>query len=443
MIDNSISILGQVISIILGMFSTYIVLNFMHNFKRNVFYKKYVYIIVYIVFTLLIFLSSMYFTGAMRMLTNVLLTIIVGHLFFNREKVYIFYYALFISVMCSLQVILSVSFQYMTYLLNIHFYSLEVYSNTLSLIVQFANLSAVRLFLICFKNKKITRFSKVQYINFLILPLFSIFYIVSLSIYIQLYMSISDIILYIVNVVVIILFNIFITNVFESISNNNELKNQLSLYEKQSRIEYDYYKRLENKYADSSKVIHDIKNHLQIIEELYKDAQEHKAEKYTDDMYRMLDNLSQRRYSTNKVLNIILNDKIEKAEKEDIKVKSVIGDVSLDFIRDIDLTAIISNIFDNAIESARECSIEREIILKIDKFNDFIVINLVNSLERLPEERSGKFKSTKKDHLGLGLENVRLAVERYEGNLKIDYDTKVFKVNIVIPINIEGSCYER
>lgn len=179
-------------------------------------------------------MQSMYFTGVMRVLTNVLLTIIVGHLFFNREKVYIFYYALFISVMCSLQVILSVSFQYMTYLLNIHFYSLEVYS-----------------------------------------------------------------------------------------------------------------------------------------------------------------------------------------------------------------TAIISNIFDNAIESARECSIEREIILKIDKFNDFIVINLVNSLERLPEERSGKFKSTKKDHLGLGLENVRLAVERYEGNLKIDYDTKVFKVNIVIPINIEGSCYER
>ena len=113
MIDNSISILGQVISIILGMFSIYIVLNFMHNFKRNVFYKKYVYIIVYIVFTLLIFLSSMYFTGVMRVLTNVLLTIIVGHLFFNREKVYIFYYALFISVMCSLQVILSVSFQYM------------------------------------------------------------------------------------------------------------------------------------------------------------------------------------------------------------------------------------------------------------------------------------------------------------------------------------------
>ena len=95
MIDNSISILGQVISIILGMFSTYIVLNFMHKFKRNVFYKKYVYIIVYIVFTLLIFLSSMYFTGAMRMLTNVLLTIIVGHLFFNREKVYIFYYIKF------------------------------------------------------------------------------------------------------------------------------------------------------------------------------------------------------------------------------------------------------------------------------------------------------------------------------------------------------------
>lgn len=442
MIDNSISILGQVISIILGMFSTYIVLNFMYNFKRNVFYKKYVYILVYIVFTVLLFLSS-YFTVTIRIFINVLLTIIVGHIFFNREKVYIFYYALFVSVICSMQVIVSIVFQYMVVFLNIHFYNLEVYLNTLSLIVQFANLSAVRLFLICFKNKRIKRFSRVQYINFLILPLFSIFYIVSLSIYIQLYMSVTDIILYIVNVVMIILFNIFITNVFESISKNNELKNQLSLYEKQSRIEYDYYKRLENKYADSRKVIHDIKNHLQIIEELYKDDERQKAEKYTDDIYRMLDNLAQRRYSSNKVLNIILNDKIEKAEKEGIKVKSIIGEVNLDFIRDIDLTAIISNIFDNALESARECRGESEIVLKVDKFNEFIVINLVNSLERLPERYSGKFKSTKKGHLGLGLENVRLAVERYEGNLKIDYDHKSFRVNIVIPINIEGCCYER
>lgn len=436
MIENSISIISQVISVILGIFSTYIIFNFMSNFKRNIFYKRKVYILVYIIFTILIFLSQIYLGTGWRIVSNVILIVLLGHYFFNKDKIFIFYYCLFVAVMSSVQIIATVGFEFVAYYLNIKFYSLEVYINTISLIVQFANLSAVRLFLICFKNKKIKRFTKAQYLNFLILPLFSIFFIVSLSIYLQMYMSLEDMALYILNVIIVIVFNVFITNTFESISKNNELKRELSLYEQQSKMEYNYYVRLEEKYKESRKIIHDIKNHLLTIEALYKDGDLNKAEGYRQDIYLMLENLAQRKYSTNKVLNIVLNDKIDKAKKDNIMVECRIGEVNVDFIKDIDLTTIVSNIFDNAIDSAGKCKDNKHISFKMDRFNQFIIISLSNAYCDNIKEHNGRFKSTKKNHLGLGLENVRLAIEKYEGNLKINYDENSFKVNIIIPINI-------
>ena len=46
-----------------------------------------------------------------------------------------------------------------------------------------------------------------------------------------------------------------------------------------------------------------------------------------------------------------------------------------------------------------------------------------------------EFKSAKKNHSGIGLQNVRITLEKYQGNMRVNYDNKVFKVNIVIPIN--------
>ncbi|WP_423229790.1 GHKL domain-containing protein [Clostridium baratii] len=33
------------------------------------------------------------------------------------------------------------------------------------------------------------------------------------------------------------------------------------------------------------------------------------------------------------------------------------------------------------------------------------------------------------------IQNVNIALEKYEGNMRIDYDNKTFKVNIIIPIS--------
>lgn len=436
MIENSVSIIGQSISIILGMFSTYIIFYFMGHIERNIYYKKYVYVIAYIVFTTVIFCSSIFIGGISNLLVNIIVTIMFGHYLFNSKKIYVFYYTIYMVMIFLIQTIISVSFELLSYTFKFTFYNLEVYLNTMSLITQFIVLGLSRLLIIYFNNKKIKRFTIVQYLNFLILPLFSVFYIVSLSLYIQMYMTIGDIVLLIINIILIIILNIFITNIFESISKNNELQNQVKLYEQKSQMEFKYYETLNDKYNSSRKIIHDMKNHLQTIEYLYKEKEVDKAKEYTEDMYLMLDKLYQKRYSENKVLNIILNDKFLKAESFNIKVKSSIGDVDLDFIKDIDLTTIFSNILDNAIEASIEASKNKGIDLKVDSFNDFIVINLSNYTDKEPVIDKGRFKTTKKEHSGLGIENVRIVLEKYEGTLRAKYQENIFKVNIIIPINM-------
>lgn len=365
MVNNSITVLGQIITFLLGLFSTYIIFDFMRRFGGNQYFKKPYYLLGYIGFTLVIFLSKIFCGNLLNTAITIAATLIVGHVFFNNKKIYILYYSMFIVSLIIFQLIATFLFQIICVSLNINFYSADIFILTNSIIVQFANLSASRLFIIFYKKKKIEKILPIQYLNFLVLPIFSVFYITTLMMYIQIYLSMEDIILLLLNIISIMVLNIFITNIFQSISKNNELINQIQLYEQQGKIQYEYYASLESKYKNSREIIHDIKNHLQTIEDLYKLHEDEKADKYTKDLYNMFDRLSQKYYTSNKVLNIILNDKMQKAENFHETLNCKIGDADLDFIKSMDLTTIFSNLLDNAIEGSKDVPGIKDIFLKL------------------------------------------------------------------------------
>lgn len=425
-----------VINSLLAFFSTYIIFDFMSKFGRRIYVEKYLYICSYFAFTFILIAVGMFFPSLIvNILISLVGTIIIGHFLYNDDKMYILYYSLLIVAMTAFQVVVSFLFNFVSGIGLLNFYTMDSYIFANSIVIQFANLGATRMFLNKYKNKEITKLSKVEFSNFLLLPIFSVFYIITLMMYSDSFLTFQDTFLFVINIASIIGLNIFITNIFQSISKNNEMKNQINLYEQQANMSFDYYNSLETKYKNSRKVIHDIKNHLLTIENLYKENEVNKARDYSDDLDKMFKGLEHRHYCDNRVLNIIINEKSEKASSINILIDSKIGDVKLDGIRDIDLTTIFSNLLDNAIDEVKNFEIDRVIFLKISSFNDFIVINVSNALRSKPIKNKDDFKSTKKNHQGLGLQNVRLAIEKYEGTLRIDFDKEHFKVNIVIPIN--------
>lgn len=331
-----------IITCLIGFFSTFIVFDFMSKFGRIIYRPKYIYILSYITFTILLFIIGMITNTSVNILASLIGSVIIGHYLYNNTKIYILYYSMFIVILTIFQII--VSFVYSIFYSNglINFFNIDMIQISSGIIIQFASLSASRLFINWFKNKSIDKLNNIQLFNFLILPIFSVFYIITLLIYMETFSQFRDSMLLIINLASIIILNIFITDIFQSISKNNEMKNKLALYDQQANIQHNYYNNLESKYQNSRKLIHDIKNHVQTMESLYVENKNEQSATYKKDLYDMFSNLEQKKYTENKVLNIIINDKIKKAEEFEVCINCKIGDINLEKIRDYEGTLKIT-----------------------------------------------------------------------------------------------------
>lgn len=105
-------------------------------------------------------------------------------------------------------------------------------------------------------------------------------------------------------------------------------------------------------------------------------------------------------------------------------------------IDNIDLCSLLANTLDNAIEAC--CKIPdysmRFLTLKARCKNNYFSYELVNSKVNAVVEESGHYKTSKNDSSlhGIGLENVERIVEKYGGDMKIDYTDDTFTVTILV-----------
>jgi len=212
---------------------------------------------------------------------------------------------------------------------------------------------------------------------------------------------------------------------------HDQISQELSVYRKQAELRYAYYQELEEKYNDSRKLIHDIKNHLHAIEGLHEKGETDVAEEYTREIHGMLNKLSKKYYCDNRMLNIILSDKIENAQRLGIKVSVKIGEMLLDSIKDVDITTIFANLLDNAVTAASSQK-EPWISISVREVHDFLVIVIKNAAA---PKNSYEVKERRKH--GIGLKNVKITVERYNGTLETRQEEKLFRVNIVIPLEVK------
>lgn len=207
------------------------------------------------------------------------------------------------------------------------------------------------------------------------------------------------------------------------VAQTRELKHRLELMQQQSILTHQYYEELEQNYSESRKVIHDIRNHLHAIEQM----QKLENSTYLDDVHAMLNSLGMKFYTENRMLNIILNDKLKKLQPEQVECN--LGGISLDFISDLDITTIFANLLDNAVEASEQ---QHDFRLKIrgEQIQDFIVVKICNTYY-------GSYApgvSGKEGHEGIGFTNVRQALEHYHGEMHICYEEGIFEVTVMFPL---------
>ncbi|MFV0344584.1 MAG: GHKL domain-containing protein [Anaerocolumna sp.] len=295
-----------------------------------------------------------------------------------------------------------------------------------------------------FKSKNINNLSTRQYLMTIIYAIFSVINIYSLSILMWSINTNGEIICVMVTIGGIVITNTYFLNILEYESENNRLVYENQLFTQQSTMQYLYYDNLENQYRDSLSIIHDVKKHMRAIEELYEQRELNSAKEYAATISSILDDFQLNEYSSNRVLNIILNDKLKVAEQNNIEFICKIDEVDLSFIDNIDLTTIFANLLDNALEACIHKKGDKFIQVMVGSFHNLVVINMKNTMK---EAKDGKMLSnefyipnpkleshieTMRNHNGIGLPNVTKVVKKYNGDFNCEQDGQIFTSTIVL-----------
>lgn len=402
---------------------------FMARTERTIYKRKGWYIAAFAAYiVLLIAAGRIFLDDRISVVVGITCVTLIGHFLFNPQWRYVIYYVLYMVciflgqsiVIWSVRGIMGEQAVVQNPMLTANICLMLKILAEMGLPFLLTYLSGLR---------KMAKLTKRQAAAMFLLPVFSMVIMFSMYVMGDLYVQLYGPGLLAFNFVLILLANLYFLYLSGYMFQAENLEHELKLFHTQSSIQYQYYSDLEKKYRESRKVLHDMKNHLQAVEQLYQSQEEGKAKDYVEDLYHMLNVLGEKYYSPHKMLNIILNDKLKKAEREGIQVQAAVGDVQLLGMRDMDVTTVFANLLDNAIEAARECAPSGYLHLKMDQIHDFAVISIVNScLEEKP----------KKGHMGLGLENVRNTLAKYHGTMQIEQSPGQFRVNITIPLEGGG-----
>ena len=227
-----------------------------------------------------------------------------------------------------------------------------------------------------------------------------------------------------------LLINIFLAYILNQVSEAYKYKYELSLSERLNEMYLSNYMEISHKYEESKAIIHDIKKHISVAEKMQDD---NKAQtKYLSEVYDRMNDLFNFFHCSNKILSIILSQKISYAKSKGIKVNVSVEDVPMDFIKDFDITAIFANLWDNAIEACDKVNECKYIAMDISRRNDFLLINIENSYNGVIIKDKDGYTSTKPDHDGVGLKSVQLVVEKYDGVFMTSYNEVTFRAEITL-----------
>lgn len=177
---------------------------------------------------------------------------------------------------------------------------------------------------------------------------------------------------------------------------------------------------------------HDMKNHLIILSELYRQERNEDIEEYTDRILYNIDNhaISD---SNNFIIDSIINFKLSNVPN-DVNLKLDINIPQSVNIEAYDIITILGNLLDNAITATKK-SKEKILELKINYKFDSLIILIDNSYDGNLIIEDGKFKTTKlfSENHGLGLKSIETIVEKYDGEIQIEHTNNIFSVSIIIP----------
>ena len=242
----------------------------------------------------------------------------------------------------------------------------------------------------------------------------------------------------ILNVIIIILSYIVVFIAVGSINKNMELEYKFKIIDTQVELQKQNYKNLHKSIEDYYAFKHDIRHHALVIKSMldaknYIEATEY-MDKFTEN--EIFENVGT--LCKHFAVDSILKHYMSIARKNNIEFKVNLNIPENINIDNIDLSIVIGNCIENAIEACNNIIDKSKKYININaEIKGFqLIVKIKNSFNGQVIKDDNVIKTSKNgEGHGIGLSNIRNVTEKYNGYLNIKYNDKEFEVNIIMNYN--------
>ena len=180
---------------------------------------------------------------------------------------------------------------------------------------------------------------------------------------------------------------------------------------------------------------HDLKHQILLLKA---EANSEKSTQYLEWMEKEIKFYEAQNKTGNKVLDAVLTSKSLYCQNNGIGFTCVADGELLNFMAEMDISALFGNILDNAIEGAQKISDpeKRLIHLSVARQKNFLRIRVENYCEEEIIFKNGIPQTTKKDKKfhGFGMKSIQSTVKKYGGSVTAGVRDKWFELRILIPL---------
>ena len=201
----------------------------------------------------------------------------------------------------------------------------------------------------------------------------------------------------------------------------------------------DNYRALEQKMRESAALRHEFKHRLLAIDSMLQARDLEGLERCVDDWKEESAASSPLLYSSNLVVNAILQDAAGRARAAGVSFRvTALVPEELPF-PDEDLCALLMNLLDNALEGAARTpeGQERSILFRARIFKGFLVLRCENTFDGyVKTDGQGRLLTIKDEPSshGFGMAQMRSVAQKYHARLDVDYTGQRFTVQTALQL---------
>lgn len=178
---------------------------------------------------------------------------------------------------------------------------------------------------------------------------------------------------------------------------------------------------------------HDFHHHLQALKGQLEAGETARAIAYIEQLDKNLQDVDTLFKTGNVTVDAILSAKIAQAKTEGIAVTAEANLPGTLTLSDLELSIMIGNLLDNAIEACRNADCEKFIRLSIRMKGKMMYFYLLNSSGEKKEKVGSLFKTGKSGAHGFGLHRAEAILKAHGGWVKYNSEDGAFTSEFLVP----------